>query len=102
MTRAYLIKAYVDPVTSGKFDDPVQHAMELLGAYIEAWENLANDDEEYMFDDGTRTDYRIQFDYGKPVTDTGVVANLEWLPGELFIGFQLTLPIIVHGGTKLR
>jgi hypothetical protein len=102
MERNYLIKVYVDPTTSGKFDDPIQTALVLLSDYLEAWEGLANDDEDYMFDDGTRTDYRIQFDYGKPITDTGVQANMEWLPNELFVGFQLTVPIIVHGGTKLR
>ena len=102
MTRNYMINAYIDPVQSGKFDDPVQAALELLGEYIETLEQIANDDEDYMFDDGTRTDYRIQFNYGLPIIDGGVVTNMEWLPNELFVGFQITLPMIVHGGTKLR
>ena len=99
--RNYEIKGFVDPVTSGKFDDPTQKAMELHELFLTTWLGLQNEEENYIFDDGTKTGYRIQLNGERPITDNGVRHNIEWLPGTLYVGFQLNVPIIIHGGTEL-
>ncbi len=99
--RNFLIKVYVDPVIDGKYDDPYIKAHKLLDEYLETWFGLINEAEESLLDDGVNSGYRVQIDEGKLVADTGVSQKMEWLPGQLYIGFQITLPIIIHWGTGL-
>ena len=101
-TRIYEISVFVELLaqspTTGK---ATLVAGRLLDDYLKAWMALINDDEKHVLDDGALSGYRIQLDYGKALTDSGIDHNMQWAPEEPYIGFKLFLPIIVHWGTRL-
>lgn len=99
--RQYLIDVYVDPVNQGIFDEPLQTTMDLIDRFVEAWSDLANDEEDWTLDYGTDSGFRIDLDRNKPITDSGWRMDLQWKPEEYYFGFRLTIPIMVRWGTGL-
>jgi hypothetical protein len=99
--RQYMIDVYVDSVTQGIYDDPLQETMDLIDRFVNTWTDLANDEEDWTLDYGTDSGFRIDLDRNKPITDSGWRMDLQWAPEVYYFGFRLTIPIMVRWGTGL-
>ncbi len=99
--RQYMIDVYVESVPRGVYDEPLQVTMDLVDRFVEAWSDLANDEEDWTLDYGTDSGFRVDLDRNKPITDSGWRMDMQWRPKEYYFGFRLTLPIMVRWGTGL-
>ncbi len=99
--RQYLVDVYVDPITQGIFDDPLQTTMDLIDRFVDTWSGLANDEEDWVLDYGEDSGYRVDLDRDQDITDSGWRMDLEWTPRKYYFGFRITIPIMVRWGTGL-
>jgi hypothetical protein len=102
--QLYRILCYVDSVKSGEISDPTNRAHKLLALFLETWADLSNDDNKETLDDGSEvetTGTRIQIDRSVPIRHTGVRHDMVWLPDVFYVGFEITLPILIHYGTEV-
>lgn len=102
--QQYRILCYVDAVKSGEMSDPTIRAHQLLARFLEVWTDRINDDNEETLDDGSEietTGTRIQIDRSLPFRHTGVRHDMVWLPDVFYVGFEITLPILIHYGTEV-
>lgn len=99
--RSYYIDVYVDPITQGIMDDPIQEAMKLCDLVVTTWNDLKNDAEDYVLDYGEQSGYRVELNRNENITDTGWRMDLQWEQGVYYFGFRVTLPMMVRWGTGL-
>lgn len=99
--RQYLVDIYVDPVTQGILNDPLQTTMDLIDRFVDTWSGLANDEEDWVLDYGEDSGYRVELDRDQDLPDSGWRMDLEWTPQKYYFGFRLTIPIMVRWGTGL-
>jgi hypothetical protein len=106
--RNYILECwYANRMSGGNYGSMKLAVSQLLDDVIEAWLARINDDEDHILDWGmvvtdeqsSTTGYRVEMDLSKPIIDSGVREDLEWMPEQFYWGFHVILPMLVRWGS---